>query len=158
MEIVTVGQTLQDNTNIYELSKDGKHIFFGTARSISRYLHSRASSIAAAIKHNRALHGYDITPIGKFEYYFEKEGVTGSKRMLRKEFGLSQSTKFYKTIGGFVNGESVTEISIETFNKRQEEERKSRALYLQSLVPKTKYKGENKAYVDSLFKSCFKGW
>ena len=160
MEIVALQREMQDNSKIFELLRDDRHIMYGNMRAIADYTESRVEQITDG----RLLKGFLFKFIGHAEFIYEHRNYVGTRKQIRDKFNLNPS-KISSYIGRekrinnglTLNGEHAELITIvEFYEKHYKPEQQSKNSDIE--VPKFVYKGENKRYMDYLFNSTFKNW
>lgn len=159
MEIVTAGQRLQNNTNIYQLEKDGNPILLGDAKSIVVYLGLSPKSVSR-VRQGKNIKKHRAKFYGIYEYRYNIDGVIGTREEIARALNLTVDSVRKRTeikdysIGGYVKGVYAYPITVEELHSRKQ----PKTEIIKKIVPCKVYKSPNQAYVDSLFKSCFKGW
>lgn len=163
MEIITVTDELRDGTGIYEVTQYEKHLMYAERNAIAEYAEVDASQIFDGKKTK----GFEFRLVGYSTHLFKYAGHVGTREELKEKLNIkgavSKIVKRHMQIDDSlqVNGEPATITPILEFYKRMEKEPVAAPKVVEQLeriVPKFKYKGENKRYVDSLLNNCFKGW
>lgn len=161
MEVITGRDRPREGSTIFDLTLNGRHVFYGDAKAIGDYL----GVVPSATKHDRSLLDHYVKAVGRIEYEYYYKGRKGTRESHAQIHDLPKNkvtqliTNAFSTDTVFLNGAVIDLVHLDDYmSSIQKTKSKPKITERIAEAPKIIYKGENKAYIDSLFANCFKGW
>lgn len=162
MIIATVNKVFNDNVELFDIYKDGKYLITSNRAGVS-YITGVSDRSLSADQISRPYKNYEFEYVGKCRKLYEMDGVIGTSEEHMERTGYARRTMTRKARESIVVGVRVNDMEYEMHDldeviykpvgvpvvKRKE---------VKPPVVKYRYKGENKAYIDYLLESTFKGW
>ena len=164
MIIATINKVFNDNVELFDIFKDGKYLITSNRAGVS-YITGVSDRSLSADQISRPYENYEFEYVGKCRKLYEMDGVVGTFEEHMERTGYARRTmtrKVRESIG--VVGVRVNDVEYEMHDldevmyKPVAKVEKRKVTKAEVQKPKIFYKGENKEYVEYLFKSTFKGW
>lgn len=147
---------LKEGAMFYDVIKEGEVIFRGTPAMIKSKYQLTNSNWTLMLQRGSEIKGMILTEYSRLRMIYEARGITGDREEIAKELNVTESyvrglisTKGVK-VGWYFEAEGIRHFIGEEVKPKEEEPTEVAAIYV--------YDSPNKAYVDSLFDSTFKGW
>lgn len=161
MEVITVNHQIQDNSKIYALFDNTRtFVLAGDVKSITGYLGISYAAFAT-LRRGEALRLHTVEFLDRYAKVYKLDERIGTRTEIAEQLNVSFETirkrlqSEGRYIGGRLNGKMTHETELTEFlNRKEREVEEAKKLH----VPEIYYKGENKDYMDSLFKSTVGGW
>ena len=162
MIIATVNKVFNDNVELFDIYKDGKYLITSNRAGVS-YITGVSDRSLSADQISRPYKNYEFEYVGKCRKLYEMDGVVGTFEEHMERTGYARRTMTRKARESIVVGVRVNDVDYEMHDLDDvlygvDEENKSKQIEPERRIVKHPYRGENKAYVDYLLESTFKGW
>ena len=161
MIIATVNKVFNDNVELFDIYKDGKYLITSNRAGVS-YITGVSDRSLSADQISRPYENYEFEYVGKCRKLYEMDGVVGTFEEHMERTGYARRTMTRKVRESIVIGVRVNDVEYE-MHDLDEVMYGTKVIIVPKIKPVEKvikhpYRGENKAYVDYLLESTFKGW
>ena len=162
MVIATVNKVFNDNVELFDIFKDGKYLITSNRAGVS-YITGVSDRSLSADQISRPYENYEFEYVGKCRKLYEMDSVVGTFEEHMERTGYARRTMTRKVhesivVGVRVNGMEYEMHDLDEVIYKPVEVPVIKQKEVKPPVVKYPYKGENKAYVDYLLESTFKGW
>ena len=162
MIIATVNKVFNDNVELFDIYKDGKYLITSNRAGVS-YITGVSDRSLSADQISRPYENYEFEYVGKCRKLYEMDGVVGTFEEHMERTGYARRTMTRKARESIVVGVRVNDVAYEMHDLddviyKPVEVPVIKQKEVKQKVIKHPYRGENKAYVDYLLESTFKGW
>ena len=162
MIIATLDKKFNNNVELFDIYKDGKYLITSNRAGVSHITGVSDRSLSAD-QISRPYENYEFEYVGKCRKLYEMDAVVGTFEEHMERTGYARRTMTRKVresivVGIRVNGVEVEMHDLDDVIYKPVEVPVIKQKEVKQKVIKYPYKGENKAYVDYLLESTFKGW
>ena len=162
MIIATVNKVVNDNVELFDIYEHRKYLITSNRAGVS-YITGVSDRSLSADQISRPYEDYEFEYVGKCRKLYEMDGVVGTFEEHMERTGYARRTMTRKVRESIVVGVRVNDVEYEMQELddviyKTVEVPVIKHKKVKPKVVKYRYKGENKEYVEYLFKSTFKGW
>ena len=162
MIIATVNKVFNDNVELFDIYEDDKYLITSNRAGVS-YVTGVSDRSLSADQISRPYENYEFEYVGKCRKLYEMDGVVGTFEEHMERTGYARRTMTRKVresvvVGVRVNGVEYEMHDLDEVIYKPVEAPAVKHKEVKLKVVKYRYKGENKAYIDYLLESTFKGW